>query len=113
MPMYIGYHGGNAQAYVCNAVQRERLADATTIHYYAESFGALRDISTGGLPASNASWFMSYYVGDRCRMARNCGRPCVIQEVRQGVYTYTQTLTTLHTRMPINPPQRWVPTCAL
>lgn len=55
-------------------------ADATTIHYYAQSFG---------IPARNATWFASYFIGDRCRMARACSRPCILEEVGElpGFFT--------------------------
>lgn len=75
-----GYHGGDARSYVCDGPDSQR-GDAATIHYYAESFGALNPASSGGLPKENATWWGSYVIGDRCKMARACGRTCVIQEV--------------------------------
>ena len=32
-----------------------------------------------GVPPRNTTWFFSYFAANRCRMARLCGRPCVIE----------------------------------
>lgn len=82
-----GYNGANAKAYVCSG--RERYggaiptytscdlhmpyrADAATMHYYSEVMGVV---------PNNATWFFSYFVGDRCRMARECARACIVEEL--------------------------------
>lgn len=34
-----------------------------------------------GVLPSNATWFFSSFVGDRCRMARQCQRACIVEEI--------------------------------
>lgn len=94
---------------MCGAPDNQ-LGDATTIHYYAESFGALLPATSGGLPAMNATYWCSYVLGDRARMARACKRTVVIQEVRVMDHSAVFMVHTLCTHHRLAPTLLFKPT---
>ena len=59
--------GVNAKAIIANPH-----IDALTLHWYAESYG---------VQPWNASYYAQYYIADRCQLARQFNKPCVLEEV--------------------------------